>query len=307
MTSRRKTTIGRKQNLIGMKFDHATVISEYEPLISPNGSRKARWLCLCDCGNDTPFIRTSYELTHKKKINCGCQKDTRKGKRISFLIGEEYANNKGCKFKIIGYTENPRKRKIMFESGYEDIVMTSQIQRGVVRDMNYKTYYGIGCLGMKNATNHPLYHRWLNMIGRCYNKNHDVYNSYGAKGVTVSEELCNFKNYVEIVSKLPHYEELLENPEQWDIDKDFNSKQIKIYSKDTIKIMLKNKNLELENKQKRIKVQQFTLNMEHINTFESITEASNITGIHGGNISRAVREKRTAGGYVWRNYYDTGV
>lgn len=143
------------------------------------------------------------------------------------------------------------------------------------------------------------------MIGRCYNKNHAAYNSYGAKGVTVLEELCNFKNYVEIVSKLPHYEDLLKNPDQWDIDKDLYSKQEKIYSKDTIKIMLKSKNLELENKNKRIIVQQFTLNMEYINTFKSITEASIVTGIHKGNIARAVRENKTAGGYIWRSYYDT--
>ena len=244
---------------------------------------------------------------YNQNISCGCSTNTRtrKGQRTSFLIGEEYINNKGCKFKIIGYVENPRRRKIKFESGYEDVVLISRIKSGSVRDLNYKTCCGVGCLGIKNATKHPLYYRWTNMIGRCYNKNHAAYKSYGAKGVTVSEELCNFKNYIEIVSKLPHYKEMLENPDQWDIDKDLNSKKEKIYSKDTIKIMLKNKNLELENKNKRIKVQQFTLDMEYINTFESITEAGNLTSISKRNISRAVRNNTTAGGYIWRSYYDT--
>lgn len=144
------------------------------------------------------------------------------------------------------------------------------------------------------------------MLGRCYNPKHCGYKSYGAKGVTVSDELLNFKNYVEIIEQLPNYNYLVENPTSWDIDKDFRSKQEKIYSKDTLCIMKKDKNIELENNSKRIKVQQFTLDDEYISTFESITEAEKVTGIHKGNIARVLRgDSHTAGGFKWRKYYDT--
>lgn len=89
------------------------------------------------------------------------------------------------------------------------------------------------------------------MIGRCYNKNHCGYKSYGAKGVRVSDELLNFRNYVDIVEKLPNYKLLLENPKGWDIDKDYKSISSKIYSKDTLCIMKKEKILSWKIKAKR--------------------------------------------------------
>jgi len=168
------------------------------------------------------------------------------------------------------------------------------------------TYYGIACAGMKDATKHFLFSRWINMIGRCYNPKHAGYKFYGAKGVTVSKELLNFKSYVEIIEQLPNYNYLVENPDIWDIDKDYKSSQEKIYSKTTICIMKKEKNIELENRNKKIKIQQFTLDDEFVETFESIWEAEIITGICRGNIARVIRgESHTAGGYKWRKYFDT--
>jgi len=144
------------------------------------------------------------------------------------------------------------------------------------------------------------------MIGRCYNPKHAGYKFYGAKGVTVSKELLNFKSYVEIIEQLPNYNYLVENPDIWDIDKDYKSSQEKIYSKTTICIMKKEKNIELENRNKKIKIQQFTLDDEFVETFESIWEAEIITGICRGNIARVIRgESHTAGGYKWRKYFDT--
>lgn len=144
------------------------------------------------------------------------------------------------------------------------------------------------------------------MIGRCYSENHCGYKSYGAKGISVFQELLNFKNYVSVVEKLWNYNFLLEHPEEWDIDKDYKSKDIKIYSKDTLCIMKKMKNIELENHNKKVKIQQFSLDNQLVNTFESISAAEKITKIHRGNIAKVVRgEAKTAGGYIWRKYYDT--
>ena len=98
----------------------------------------------------------------------------------------------------------------------------------------------------------------------------------------------------------------MEHPEEWDIDKDYKSKDIKIYSKDTLCIMKKMKNIELENHNKKVKIQQFSLDNQLVNTFESISAVEKITKIHRGNIAKVVRgEAKTAGGYIWRKYYDT--
>lgn len=43
--------------------------------------------------------------------------------------------------------------------------------------------------GMKHSR---LYHIWCNMKARCTNPNHDFYNQYGGKGITVCEEWNEF-------------------------------------------------------------------------------------------------------------------
>lgn len=222
------------------------------------------------------------------------------------MIGERHQNNDGNWYEITGYPDNVRRRYIKFDSGYNCCPLISQLKNGKVRDLGQCTYYGIASAGIENATKHYLFNRWINMIGRCYNDKHSGYKSYGANGIVVSEELLNFKNYVDIVESLPNYEFLKANPNEWDIDKDYKSKDNKIYSKNTLCIMKREKNIELENQDKKIKVQQFTLDNKLVATFESIYNAENMTGIHRGNIAKVINGRaKSVGRYIWRKYYDT--
>lgn len=226
--------------------------------------------------------------------------------KTRYLVGERYKNNQNRYYTIKSFTDNNRRRNIVFDSGYECCALISQLNSGKVKDLCAPTYYGVASSGMKNASQHFLFNRWINMIGRCYNKKHSGYKSYGANGVVVSKELLNFKTYVDIVQQLPNYKFLVDSPQEWDIDKDYKSNGVKIYSKDTLCIMKKKKNIELENQSKKVKIQQFTLENNLLNTYESIHCAESATGIHRGNIAKVIRGKaKTAGGFIWRKYYDT--
>ena len=143
-----------------------------------------------------------------------------KGSKSTYLIGERYQNNRHQWFTIVGYPDDIRRRTVKFDTGCEYDALISQIRNGKIRNYDEKSYYNIASAGMKDATKHPLYTRWISMIGRCYNPKFDNYKFYGAKGVRVSDELLNFKNYVDIVSQLPNYNEFLNNPNEWQIDKD---------------------------------------------------------------------------------------
>ena len=98
------------------------------------------------------------------------------------------------------------------KSRFEDDVYISQIKKKTLRSMNHKTYFGVGYLGGKNLTLHPLFYRWYNMLSRCYNIKSCNYRSYGAKGVTVSDELLCFKNFIDILSTKEKYKQLIDNP-----------------------------------------------------------------------------------------------
>lgn len=180
--------------------------------------------------------------------------------------------------------------------------MVSQIRNGKITNYDEKSYYGIASVGMKNATKHPLYWCWQGMLGRCYNPKFDNYKSYGAKGVTVSEELLNFKDYIEIVSKLPNYEKFLENPNQWQIDKDIRGDNKKnIYSKDTLSIVQNKDNLHEENSRKAFAIEAYDDDGYLVAIFASITIACKIFGSDNRqNLARAVKNNWKYLGYWWR-------
>jgi hypothetical protein len=52
-----------------------------------------------------------------------------------------------------------------------------------------------GCAAI-NSTGHPLYRRWLNMVGRCTKKDHPDWENYGARGITVCGRWLSFDNFL---------------------------------------------------------------------------------------------------------------
>jgi hypothetical protein len=55
----------KKQNLIGVKFHHFTVIKKL-----PSNKKHGRWQCLCDCGNIRTLV--TNEINRKTRKTCGC-------------------------------------------------------------------------------------------------------------------------------------------------------------------------------------------------------------------------------------------
>lgn len=160
--------------------------------------------------------------------------------------------------------------------------------------------YGIGDAITVNfpAYKHPLYWRWVNMVGRCYYLNHTQYKSYGGKGVFVEPFLLNFGNYVSFVSKLPNYDNLLCDPGKWDIDKDKLGGQC--YSRGTLQIIPTEENVHLENENKSRQVEMINDAGNIINRYDSLSAAESATGISKRNISRGAKNHIKAGGYFWR-------
>lgn len=102
-----------------------------------------------------------------------------------------------------------------------------------------KGWYG------ENKINKTIYGRWKTMMHRCYNPKMDRYKYYGAKGYYVEESLHYLSNYVDTLKKDPLWKDFIKNPNIYDIDKDMSQKEedIKVYSRNTIRIILKIDNI----------------------------------------------------------------
>jgi hypothetical protein len=63
--------------MIGQKFHRLTVISQSQPT---SGNRGKRWLCQCECGNQT-IVRTD-SLKNGRSKSCGCYSSEKSKERI---------------------------------------------------------------------------------------------------------------------------------------------------------------------------------------------------------------------------------
>ncbi len=82
------------QDLTGNTYNMLTVIEkDTEFYVSPKGSERAKWVCLCECGSD--ISTTAENLKSGKVWNCGCKKITTKYKYRS----AEYNRNSNLKKK----------------------------------------------------------------------------------------------------------------------------------------------------------------------------------------------------------------
>lgn len=222
--------------------------------------------------------------------------------KTKYLIGEKFINNIGLEYEIIGYGKEYSRRIVRFKSGYEVDVHTNNIKRGEIKDYYSPTVCGVGIVGFKGAKSHFLYSRWKGMIDRCYNKNVKAYKHYGEKGIRVDNELLNFENYIKIIENLDNYEKLKESPNEYEIDKDILSYGVKVYSKDSLKIVTSKENLKFyKDKISNIKVDMIDKNGIVLNSFNSISEAGKRTGVCISSIQKVIKgERNTAGGYYWQ-------
>lgn len=78
--------MGKKENLIGQKFNRLTVISEYE--YNEKGKPR-KWKCLCDCGNEKIVAGADLKRGHTK--SCGCyQKEQISKATLKDLTGQRF-------------------------------------------------------------------------------------------------------------------------------------------------------------------------------------------------------------------------
>ena len=74
--------------MIGQKFHRLTVIERAE---STPGNRGKRWLCQCECGNQT--IARNDSLKNGRSKSCGCYKNEQASKRIVSINKTHGMNN----------------------------------------------------------------------------------------------------------------------------------------------------------------------------------------------------------------------
>lgn len=199
----------------GQKYGRLTVKEKAETHIFPSGQKRARWVCVCDCGKMTNILASSLRSGHTK--SCGCYRREESSER-------QFKNITGQKFgmlTVISFKEISNTRSIwncLCECGKKTEVRGMRLQSGHTRSC--------GCLkldallernshqgGHSSETNrHPLFTTWKTMQSRCYRPEHDAYPYYGGRGIKVCDRWRGpggFVNFLQDMGERP------ETPPGW--------------------------------------------------------------------------------------------
>ena len=128
-------------NLIGQKFGRLTVVSRAENSISPSGSQKVMWNCLCECGNSVSVRASSLQMGVTN--SCGClHKESLEEIRKKYIYKHGGACHGGSKEKLYFTWLNIKKR------------CENQC------DHNYKNYGGRGITLCKEWHDYSVFREW---------------------------------------------------------------------------------------------------------------------------------------------------
>jgi hypothetical protein len=145
------------------------------------------------------------------------------------------SNRYGTKMKIIDYQDSHNVLiEFQDEHRFQKWCFYNVFLKGEVLNPYDKSYYGVGCLGEINASEHnKAYSVWRFILKRCYKNNNIDLRAKSYLNCTVSDEWLTFKNFCAWYEA--NYYPI--GNEKMCVDKDILIKNNKIYSKETCLIV----------------------------------------------------------------------
>lgn len=177
--------MGKKLELAGQRFGRLTVIRE----AGKDSHGMYKWLCQCDCGNQTVVL--SSQLKSGRTKSCGCyRKEFAKGQtwRREDLTGRRFGRL--TVVSLAGVSKGGSLRwHCLCDCGNAVDVEAGNLKKG--------TFHSCGCYtkerlsefnGKHLGTKDRLFRIWCHMKERCSSTNHKSWKRYGGRGIRVCDE-----------------------------------------------------------------------------------------------------------------------
>lgn len=168
-------------SIIGHKFGRLTVL-EFDCLDRSG----ARFVCKCDCGNTKSISAHNLKTGHT--TSCGCKKYER---RSEDLTGKRFGRLCVTGFERMG-TQGKSYWSCVCDCGNKSIVERSALLSGGTTSCGCGQRDAVTTHGMSDD---PLYNSWRSMKHRCSSPNHESYERYGGRGITVCDDWVKFENF----------------------------------------------------------------------------------------------------------------
>lgn len=173
---------GRKaEDLTGMKFNSLTVLRRTEDKIYKCGTVETRWICRCDCGEETEVSRG--HLKSGKVKSCGCSKRMRsRGRKNRHVLTIEDADLKrirGIRRKMIERCYNSNNKSFPIYGGRGIEVCKEWLESPLAfciwaKDHGYKSNLTIDRIDV-NGNYEPDNCRWITIFDQQSNRRDNVF------------------------------------------------------------------------------------------------------------------------------------
>lgn len=175
-------------DLTGEKFGRLTVLGRAENSVTPNGTVRTMWRCVCDCGNEV--VRSSQNLRAKGLLSCGCwKKEVMSEKKLIDLTGQRFGRLVVLKRDGNRY---PTKWVCKCDCGNECSVFSENLVRGHTTSCGcFREEIRGKAKLIHGYSKTRIYGVWNKIKGRCLNPNNPSYERYGARGISICDEWLN--------------------------------------------------------------------------------------------------------------------
>ena len=270
-------------DITGHVFGRLTALRIGDPYTTPQGKKLRRWICKCECGNES--LKKQAQLRSGKIKSCGCDNPPRydlAGKRFGryTVIDEVYSVRTCSGIKL-------RAWNCVCDCGNKSVVRGSILRSGSVKSCGC---YNEDTRKVRNITHGMTdtrtYSVWQGMISRISYKSCPNYHRYGGRGITCDPKYRTFEGFYSDFGEL---DPLLQ------MDRRDNDKG---YFKGNIRFVTRKENNR--NKSTNVPVMQISLDGKEVYVHKTIVEASESTGIDKNGISGASKGRyKSSGGYKW--------
>lgn len=190
------------KDLTGKKYGLLTVVSRGEDYVYPNGKRRPRWNCQCDCGG-TALVQGGA-LQNGKTQSCGCLRHELLVRRARISSKDRVVDITGNRYgRLVADFPVEIKANVgqlwlcKCDCGNDTIVPAKRLRAGKVKSCGCLRNEKISEVNKKHGKSHKsrLYNVWVGMRQRCNDPAHKSYMNYGGRGIKVCQEWNDFETF----------------------------------------------------------------------------------------------------------------